>query len=224
VVSWNRLNQRFRLTQRGFTLIETLIIVVVLAVLTAVTAPSLMGVMDLVRINQTVTDVRGTLQEGQRQAIRSNQPCVVSVSYVKENGKKKKKRRKSDDSTSPSLSLTSGYAECPSLSEPEVPENVDIATNVASPTGTTDDATVTFGIYGSAEFSVVGAKAGATTAPKDPSGQIVAYIAERKNVQKKCIAISNTLGLTRVGNYTGGVTPEEITEGGICTALDWTTQ
>jgi type II secretory pathway pseudopilin PulG len=248
--------KRWKLTQLGFTLLETLIIVVVLGVLTTIAAPSLMSLMDGVKINQTITEVRGTLQEGQRQAIRNNKPCIVSLSFSpsgdgsqdddddnsgsdKNNGSNQGNKNGIDNNsgnghtnpsspalppTPPSTPLPITTTQCPTTTEPEVPSGVDVASNISPAATTRDDVAVTFGIYGSAEFGVVGQMPGTTTGVRDPSGKIVAYIPTRQNVQKKCIAISNTLGLTRVGNYTGGVTPEEITQGGVCTALDWTTQ
>jgi type II secretory pathway pseudopilin PulG len=241
--------KRIRLSQLGFTLLETLIIVVVLGVLTAIAAPNLLSLMDGVKINQTITEVRGTLQEGQRQAIRNNQPCVVSLSLSSsggespadnsgkgnnngsENGTKtgsengtKTQNGHDGSSSTPSSSAPTIEAQCPVASNPEVPSGVDVATNISGTSSTRNDVAIAFGIYGSAEFGVEGQTTETTTGAGDPSGKIVAYIPTRQSVQKKCIAISNTLGLTRVGNYTGGVTPEEITQGGVCTALDWTTQ
>jgi type II secretory pathway pseudopilin PulG len=238
VTIWTRRQKRKKLTQLGFTLLETLIIVVVMGVLTAIATPGLLSMMDGVKINQTITEVRGTLQEGQRQAIRKNQPCIVSLTALADadnsgngnkNGSGNGTKTGSNSGTkngfpsdSPASSSLTTLEQCPATSDPDVPSGVDVATNISQ--GTSDGVAVAFGIYGSAEFSVVGQTIEPTSAPKDPSGKIVAYIPDRSNVQKKCIAISNTLGLTRVGNYTGGVTPEEITRGGVCTALDWTTQ
>jgi hypothetical protein len=60
--------------------------------------------------------------------------------------------------------------------------------------------------------------------PKDPSAKIVALIPDNKSVTKRCVAVSSTLGLTRVGTYTGEVSPTAITDEGVCTALDWKEQ
>jgi hypothetical protein len=49
-------------------------------------------------------------------------------------------------------------------------------------------------------------------------------VPERQNGKKKCIAISSTLGLTRVGTYVGGTDPNSITQTGVCTALEWNKQ
>jgi type II secretory pathway pseudopilin PulG len=245
VTVWKQRRKKLRWSQLGFTLLETLIIVVVMGVLTAIAAPNLLSLMDSVKINQTIAEVRGTLQDGQRQAIRNNQPCIIAISLSNsndddpdnsgsgnKNGNDNGSKTGSDDGTKtghpsssplPTIPTTTTETQCPATSSPDIPSGVDVATNI-SKAGSAGDVAVTFGIYGSAEFGVVGQTAGTTTAPGDPSGKIVAYIPDHQNVQKKCIAISNTLGLTRVGNYTGGVTPEEITQRGVCTALDWTTQ
>jgi prepilin-type N-terminal cleavage/methylation domain-containing protein len=233
VISWMKRRKRLRLSQRGFTLIETLIIVAVLGVLTAIAAPSFLSFMDSVKINQTIAEVRGILQEGQRQAIRSNQPCMVAVSF---SNKKKKDMKDKNGNTyghdkngkggspsySPAVALSTA-AKCPSSSDPELPDEIDLATNIATE-DQQKDVSIVYGIYGSAEFGVVGQTNSSGATPKDPSGKIIAYAPDRENVQKKCIAVSSTLGLTRVGNYTGGIAPEEITKEGVCTALDWTAQ
>lgn len=44
------------------------------------------------------------------------------------------------------------------------------------------------------------------------------------NGSKKCVAISSTLGSTRVGVYTGSTAPTDITDKGVCTALNWKQQ
>lgn len=236
--------RRFKWSQKGFTLIETLIIVVVMGVLTAIATPSLMSVMDSAKINQTIAEVRGTLQEGQRQAIRNNQPCTVGL-FLSDgtktddksnngnrgigngNGTGNKPSGTPSTVTPPSPTVetpssTSVQTQCPISQEPEVKSGVGLTSNIAKTTSSSDEVAISFGIYGSAEFAVVGTPQ--STNAGDPSGKMVAYIPEKQNVQKKCIAISNTLGLTRVGDYAGGITPEEITSGGVCTALDWTTQ
>ena len=58
----------------------------------------------------------------------------------------------------------------------------------------------------------------------DPSGKIVAMISNRPNSKMKCVVISRRIGLTRIGYYKGGLTPEEITNDGQCTTLEWDKQ
>lgn len=241
-------------SQRGFTLIETLIIVIVVGVLATIALPSLTSMMDGAKVNQAISEVRSTLQEGQRQAIRNNEPCMVSVSLSdgkgnngngngnkgngngnangsgngnsdntngNENGHDDNKGQGSSPSpgqgSSPSSNPLTVTKQCPTSSEPDIAPNVGLESNMKT-SSSSKDVAIAFGVYGSAEFGVVG-----DSPAQDSSGKIVAFIPE-KTVKKKCLAISSTLGLTRVGNYSGGVTPEQITKEGVCTALDWTKQ
>jgi hypothetical protein len=81
---------------------------------------------------------------------------------------------------------------------------------------------IKFGKRGSAEFSIFSAVL-PPLLPADPTGKIVTFVKNPK-VAKKCVAISSTLGLTRMGTYTGSTNPADMTDTGICTAMNWTKQ
>jgi len=65
---------------KGFTLIETLIIVIIIGILSAIAAPSYLGIVNRNKVNDGLTKVRGTLQETQRVAMRRSRRCQVSLS------------------------------------------------------------------------------------------------------------------------------------------------
>ncbi|HEY9828452.1 MAG TPA: type II secretion system protein [Stenomitos sp.] len=208
-----------RLQQRGFTLIETLVIVMVIGILAAVSAPSFGSLLDSIKVNQSVTDLKTALQDSQRQAIRKNQVCSAQLPNVGKgnsgegSGKGSKKKQMVEGNC-----LTSG--------SPDQPDSVTLVSNLKSvvsslPTGTSDRVVeVKFGAQGSAEFAVLTSVV-APAIPKDPSGKVIAYVADKPQIQKKCVAISSTLGLTRIGTYSGSIDPASITDQGVCTALDW---
>jgi hypothetical protein len=79
---------------------------------------------------------------------------------------------------------------------------------------------VRFGVLGNAEFDV----ASNADTPVDPTGKIVLYLPNHSNIKKHCVAISNTLGLTRIGDYTGELDPPAITDSGVCKAANWEKQ
>jgi prepilin-type N-terminal cleavage/methylation domain-containing protein len=200
---------------KGFSLIETLIIVVIVGILAAIAIPSFVGSFDRVQLNQAVVEVRGILQEAQRQAIRKSQPCGVTI--VPATGEIK--NYWFDPPTSTNLS---DRKLCEIISEVverngtqlinPIPHKVRILTNMAN-----NPIQIVFGILGTAEFSVATA---VSPPPLDSSGKIVFYVSHSSIQDKKCLAISNTLGLTRAGAYTGNITnAEEITDDGICTAF-----
>jgi prepilin-type N-terminal cleavage/methylation domain-containing protein len=59
-------------SNRGFTLIEMLVIVVMVGIISAITAPSLLGMLNRSKINAAQAEVEGVIQEAQRQSIRSS--------------------------------------------------------------------------------------------------------------------------------------------------------
>lgn len=96
-----------------------------------------------------------------------------------------------------------------------LPNGVAMVTNVSSSPGTTGNPIqITFSILGSAEFTVTSSVA----TPTDPSGKIVFYMSNNSIPDQRCVAISNTLGLSRVGTYSGPISAADITNGGVCTA------
>lgn len=64
---------------QGFTVLETLIIVVILGILSAAAAPSFLGMLNKNKVNDAVYKVRGALQEAQREAIRKSKSCTVTI-------------------------------------------------------------------------------------------------------------------------------------------------
>ncbi len=174
---------------RGFTLAETLVIAIVIGIATILVSPSLAGAIDRVKLNQAVVDVRGALQESQRQAIRSSEPCTVTLN-------------KTEHQVTGSCLMTGNRT---------LPEHIALATNIL---GSANQVNINFGILGTAEFGIdVPAPP-----PPDPSGKIVLFLDRRSIPDQKCIVISNTLGLTRAGNYTGSVVGPDITASGVCAA------
>jgi prepilin-type N-terminal cleavage/methylation domain-containing protein len=215
-----------RIRQLGFTLIEMLVVISVVGVLAAIATPSFLSTMEAAKVDQTIAEIRGALQETQRQAIRKSQICSVSVDVASvtpsesprnQTGNYQGGNQGGSLGGSPGINALSGN--CLTSGDRELPEGVDMATNISG--NSTADIAVQFGTLGSADFGII--SEGSATI-QDPSGKIIAFVPTRNNIQKKCIAISNTLGLTRVGNYIGDITPASITGSGICTVLEWDKQ
>ena len=96
----------------------------------------------------------------------------------------------------------------------------DDSGTTSSPTENVGIVDIAFGNQGSVTYEVQTA----LSMPPDSTGKVVAFISDRPEAKQKCVAISKTLGLTRVGKYQGALSPTDITDEGICTASDWTEQ
>lgn len=182
----------------GFTLIEVLVIILIVGTLSTIAIPSFISVFDKFNLNTAVVEVRAVLQQGQRQAILKSQVCRVGLDTL--DGKV--------------LSYCSS-------DERKLPDKIAFATNIVKNyTLPNAPVIIEFGVLGTAKFAIEDlAQNGAVNPPKDPSGKIVFYIASNSNLSKKCIAISNILGLTRVGNYTGKIIGNsKLSNTGVCTA------
>ena len=64
---------------RGFTLTEMIITVIVAGVLAAITAPSLVGLLNRNQVNEAQRQVESALREAQRQAIRRGKSCSITI-------------------------------------------------------------------------------------------------------------------------------------------------
>lgn len=68
-----------RRNNQGFTLIETLIVVAMIGILSAISAPSFLAMLNKAKVNDALTQVKGALQEAQREAIRKSTSCTVTL-------------------------------------------------------------------------------------------------------------------------------------------------
>lgn len=64
---------------QGFTLIETVVILLIVGILSAIAAPSFLGLLNRSKVNNAVAQTQGALQEAQREAIRKSKTCTVTV-------------------------------------------------------------------------------------------------------------------------------------------------
>jgi prepilin-type N-terminal cleavage/methylation domain-containing protein len=65
--------------QLGFTLIESLIVLAIAGILLAIGIPSLIAAQNRAKLNQATEMVVASLQQSQREAIRRNQSCTLTL-------------------------------------------------------------------------------------------------------------------------------------------------
>ncbi|WP_299404040.1 type II secretion system protein [Acaryochloris sp. IP29b_bin.148] len=274
------------LSEAGFTLAEKMVIVAIIGITAAASAPSIMATMNRAKVKQTMAEVRTALNETQREAIRGNKVCTLTLNFVEGTitgpclitGDRKLDAdvaiatNLTDPSSSatptpsteqpvligsdiqPALGVNDGetvsqialatapepdtntpkagivvqvIAKCKGNTEKglglgtckdkdsedgsdELPPNAEISTSIP----------IQYGVLGNPEFAIVSSQ----QVPADPSGKIVFYNPDDTRSTKRCIAISNTLGLTRIGTYQGDMRPTAITDSGRCTAENWEEQ
>lgn len=104
-----------RKNNEGFTLIEMLVIVVIIGILSAIAAPSFLGLFSRNKADNALNQVRGALQEAQRQAIRTSKSCDVTLNTT----------------------LNKITGPCLVTGDRTLPNGVGIATNVVILTGET---------------------------------------------------------------------------------------
>lgn len=65
---------------QGFTLLESLVVVVIILILSAIAAPGFLGWYSRFRANNAVVEVQSAVQEAKRRAFRSSQNCTLTFS------------------------------------------------------------------------------------------------------------------------------------------------
>jgi prepilin-type N-terminal cleavage/methylation domain-containing protein len=64
---------------QGFTLIESLTIIMIIGVLATIATPSFLSWLSNKKVENALVRVEGALKEAQRQAIARSKPCVVTI-------------------------------------------------------------------------------------------------------------------------------------------------
>jgi type II secretory pathway pseudopilin PulG len=214
----------------GFTLIEILVIILVVGILSAIAIPSFMSLIDKVNVNNAVTDVRAALQTGQREAIRRSQVCTVGLNSL--DGKVTNYCSSDERDLPDRITFATNISKDNKL--PGNPIRIDFGV-LGTADFNTEESEDSDTDSENNQSSIAKPKYLEVSSPpsskqkednndkdekdEDPSGKIVFYVANNPALGKKCIAISNTLGLTRTGNYTGKIEKNsKLSKKGVCTA------
>lgn len=163
-------------SDRGFSMVETLVIFVIVGILAAIVSPSFMGMFNRNKVNDSLAQIRAAMQETQREAVRKNKSCEVKI-----------------DTTNTTITATP--ADCLPITRDFCEKRnssgtCEIASKVAIKTNLT-------GTPPKLSFSYKG--------NTNKLGTIVVYSADGSTIRKGCLVISNGIGLMRTGEYTGSV-------------------
>jgi prepilin-type N-terminal cleavage/methylation domain-containing protein len=175
--------------QQGFTLVETLIIVALVGILAAISAPSFLTWLNNRKVEDVFTQVEGAIREVQTEAIKKGLRCTLNLNTA---------APKPSITSTPSQCLPTGARDLSKLGVRVFDNNeteVSIGTaNLGMP------ANLVFSYRGSFSSSGV--------------GMIVVYQPEGAN-RRRCLAIASGIGMIRTGIYEGN-TPSNPTDTANC--------
>lgn len=97
----------FRYKNSGWTLLEVMIVIVIIGILASLAIPNMMGAIEKRKAQSALFQIKGTLQEAQRNAIKMGKECRVTLKGT------------NDDFDPPSIAVNSDpeYVGCLSSSE-----------------------------------------------------------------------------------------------------------
>jgi prepilin-type N-terminal cleavage/methylation domain-containing protein len=157
---------------RGFTLIETLVVVIFISIISAIAAPSFLNSYNRAKLDNTLSDLQGALQESQRESMRKSRSCDVTIN--------------------PSTRKITGN--CLTTGDRSWDSSIAV-----SPTSST---TISFSFKGNTASSAT---------------FVIYNVGNTTNQDKRCLTISDGLGIVRTGTYSGATVPTTPTDTS-CTA------
>ncbi len=177
--------------QRGVTLIETLVIVLVVGILAAIAVPSFLGAFNSRKIDDVATQIEGALKEVQSASIQQSLGCTVNID-----------RATAMITSTPPSCLPTGPRDLSKLGLAVLSNNKSgVLIGLAN-----------LGATGEIKFSQRGSLA---VGGPGSTGMIVLYPSDGASQRNRCIAIASGIGIIRTGIYKG-TTPATPTDTNNC--------
>jgi Tfp pilus assembly protein FimT len=178
-------------TQQGVTLIETLVIVLIVGILAAISTPSFLSAFNSRKIDDVTAQVEGALREAQSTSIQQSIGCTLSLNSAN-----------AMITSIPTSCLPTGPRDLSKLGLAVLSKN-----NSGVLMGTAN-----FGGANEIQFSQKGTL---SIGGPGSTGMIVLYSNDGASQRNRCIAIASGIGLIRTGVY-NGTTPQNPTDTNNC--------
>jgi prepilin-type N-terminal cleavage/methylation domain-containing protein len=162
-------------TNKGFTLIETLVSIAIMGIIAAIAAPSFLTWVNNKKIEDVTTNIEGTLKEAQSTAIRKNKTCNVWITTTTASTVENDVARTPDPAC-----LPSGTRQIQGANT-----NIEIAG-----TGGGSGTMVTFSAVGTSNVTL-------------NTQAFIIYRTDATIGLKKCLVISAGIGIIKTGTYNG---------------------
>jgi prepilin-type N-terminal cleavage/methylation domain-containing protein len=163
-------------SNKGFTLIEMLVTIIIIGVIASIAAPNFLGLLNQSRVKDGLAQVEGAIKESQRQAIRRGKTCKVKFVTKTIDGKSRQTINVVE-STDAGETVAAGFYNGCLLEERILP--IDVFVNLGGITK------ITFSAKGNTD--------------SDSDGII--QVAHPQTTTVKCLQIEGLLGNILTGDY-----------------------
>jgi prepilin-type N-terminal cleavage/methylation domain-containing protein len=177
-------------SNKGFTLVEMIVTVIIVGVIASIAAPNFLGLLYQSRVKDGLAQVEGAVKEAQKQAIRKGRICKIRFTSSGTGADERSVIQVHPDEIVGATTVS--YAGC-LLSNRELPDSISFSL-LNSVTSTLD----------SVDSSTPADLGFSTKGNPDFQGTMVIQHPQVDTVNWKCIQIEGLLGSVLTGDYNSG--------------------